>query len=105
MYETKKQKGIVASVVLNAHDILDTNAILHLDGEDIALVASTNHSSKVWTIHAPTFEWPQCNYFLAVQGLICKHVMKIFKMLHPHILDRAIVQKMGKSMGFIGVLH
>jgi hypothetical protein len=87
----KKQKGIVVSVALRAHDILDTNVILHLDGEDIAMVASTNRSSKVWTIHALAFEWPQCNYHHVVQGIIYKHVMKIFKMLHPHILDGAIV--------------
>jgi hypothetical protein len=67
--------------------------MLHPNGEDIALVASTNHPLKVWTIHAPAFKWPQCNCLLAMQGIIYKHVMKIFKMLHLHILDGAIVQE------------
>jgi hypothetical protein len=40
----KKQKGIVVNVIFRAHDILNTNVILHLNGEDIALVASANHS-------------------------------------------------------------
>jgi hypothetical protein len=56
LYETKK--GLVISDVLRAHDILNTNVMLRQDGEDIALVASTNHSPKVWAIHAPTFKWP-----------------------------------------------
>jgi hypothetical protein len=56
LYETKK--GLVVSDVLKAHDILDTNVMLQPNGEDIALVASTNHLPKVWIIHAPTSKWP-----------------------------------------------
>ncbi len=67
--------------------------MLRLDGDDIALVASTNHPSKVWTIHVLAFKWPQCNCPLVAQGIIYKHVMKIFKMFHPHIPDGAIVCK------------
>jgi len=50
-------------------------------------VASTNHLGKVWIVHAPILKWPQCDYPLATQGIICKHVMKVFKMLHPNIGD------------------
>ncbi len=57
----QKKEGIVASVVLRARDIPNTNVMLRLDGEDIALVASTSHPLKVWIIHTPISEWPQCN--------------------------------------------
>jgi hypothetical protein len=57
----QKKEGISASVVFRARDIPNTNVMLCPDGEDIVLVASTNHPLKVWTIHAPTSEWPQCN--------------------------------------------
>jgi hypothetical protein len=67
--------------------------MLCLDGEDIALVASTNHLPKVWILHAPTSKWPKCDYPIAKQGMICKHVMKFFKMLDLHIQDNVIVQK------------
>jgi hypothetical protein len=97
LYETRK--GLVVNNVLRTHDILDINVKLHPDGEDIALVASTNHSPKLWTIHAPTSKWPQCNYLVVKQGIFCKHVMKIFKMFHPHILDSAIVWKIGTLHG------
>jgi hypothetical protein len=49
--------------------------------------------AKVWTIHAPAFEWPQCNCPIVGQGLICKHVMKVFKMLHSAILNGTIIRE------------
>ncbi len=94
MYE-----GIVVSTIFKTCDIPDTNVMLCPSGEDIALVAPTNYSSKVWIIHVQAFEWPQCNCPLVAQGIICKYVMKIFKMLHPHIPDGAIVWKIGTFHG------
>jgi len=94
MYE-----GIVVSTIFRVCDIPDTNVMLCPNGEDIALLASTNHSSKVWIIHVPTFEWPQCNCPFVAQGIIYKHVMKIFKMFHLHILDGAIVRETGTLHG------
>jgi hypothetical protein len=49
----KKQEGITALVVLKAQDIPNSNVLLCLDGEDIAYVASINHTPKVWIIHTP----------------------------------------------------
>jgi hypothetical protein len=73
--------------------------MLHPDGDDITLVASTNHPPKVWIVHTPTSKWPQCNCPIAKQRIICKHVIKIFKMLHLHILDGAIIRKIGTFHG------
>jgi hypothetical protein len=55
--KNKKQKGIVAMALLRAHDIPYTNVLLHLDGEDIAFVASTKHLGKVWIVHALVSKW------------------------------------------------
>jgi hypothetical protein len=88
--KNKKQKGIVASVVLRAQDIPYCNILNYLDGEDITFIASMNHRPKVWTIHAPNLEWPQC-VFHAEQRTIYKHVMKVFKVLHPNVLNGAVV--------------
>jgi len=43
----KKQEGIIALVVLKAQDIPNSNGLLCIDGEDIAYVASINHTPKV----------------------------------------------------------
>ncbi len=85
--KNKKQEGIVASAVLKAQDILDSNVLLCL-----IYVTSINHTPKIWTIHSSSFEWPQCDCPLAKQGIACKHVMKVIKMLHPNIHDGAIVR-------------
>jgi hypothetical protein len=78
-----------------ASNIFDSNVFLCHDGEDIAFVTSINHTPKVWKIHAPSYEWSQCSYPFAEQGITCKHVMKVFKMLHPNIPNIAIVKDMG----------
>jgi hypothetical protein len=55
----KKQEGIVASSVLKAWDIPNSNVLLHvIDGEDIVFVTSINDTPKVWTIHILSSEWP-----------------------------------------------
>jgi hypothetical protein len=95
----KKQECIVALVVLKAQDIPNSNVLLCPNGEDIAYVASINHTPKVWTIHSPSSKWPQCECPLAEQGIACKHVMKVFKMLHLNIHDGAIVRDMGTFHG------
>jgi hypothetical protein len=97
--KNKKQEGIVTSTMLRAQDILDSDVLLCPNGEDNAYVASINHTPKVWTIHVPSFEWPQCDCPLAKQGIACKHVMKVFKMLHPNIPDGAIVRDTGTFHG------
>jgi hypothetical protein len=60
--------------------------------EDIAYVTSINHTPKVWTIHALSSKWPQCDCPIVEQGIACKNVMKVFKMLHPNTSDGAIVR-------------
>jgi hypothetical protein len=54
-------------------------------------------------VHAPGSEWPQCEYPLAAQGIICKHVIKIYKMFHPTILNGVIVQENYFSWGAKGI--
>jgi hypothetical protein len=98
--KNKKQEGIVASVMLRVRDIPYSNVLLCPSGEDIAYVASINHTPKVvWTIHVPSSEWPQFDCPFAKQGIACKHVMKIFKMLHPNIPNGAIVRNTGTFHG------
>jgi len=74
-----------------ARDIPSTNVLLYPYVDDIAFMASCNHPPKVWTMHALGSEWPQCDYTPTTKGIICKHVIKFYKMFHPTILDGAIV--------------
>jgi hypothetical protein len=72
--EKKKQENIIASALLWTHDILNTNVLLRLDGEDIAFVASTNHLGKMWTIHTLASKCLQCDCPFTTEGIMCKHV-------------------------------
>ncbi len=58
-------------------------------------MASTNHLEKVWIVHALASKCLQCDCPFAAQGIVCKHVMKVFKMLHLNTRDGSIVRKIG----------
>ena len=67
--------------------------------EGVAYVGSMNNRPKAWTIHAPTSKWAQCNCLVAKKDMICKHIVKVFKMLHPNINDGIMVLKAGTKHG------
>ena len=56
----KNQEGIVASAIIRANDIPDTNVLICED-EDVAYVGSVNNHPKVWTIKCPNSEWALCD--------------------------------------------
>lgn len=73
------------------------NVLICMD-EDLAYVGSVNNKPKIWTTHAPNSEWAQCNYPITKEeGMIYKHIMKMFKMLHPNIDDGVIVCEAGTT--------
>ena len=94
----RKQEGIVASAIIRANDIPDTNVLICED-EDVAYVGSVNNRPKVWTVKSPNSEWAQCDCPAAKEGMICKHCIKVFKMLHPGIQDGLIVREAGTRHG------
>ena len=93
-----KQEGIVVTAIIRANAIPDTNVRICLD-ENVAYVASINNRPKVWTIHSPDSEWAQCNCPIAREGMICKHTLKVFKMLHPNVDDGHIFREAGSKYG------
>jgi len=60
---------------------------------------------KMWIVHTLALEWPKCDYPLATRGIICKHVKKIFKMLHPNIGDGSIVRETNTLHGVVQFLN
>ena len=94
----KKHEGIICFAIIRASTIPDTNVLICME-EDKAYVGSVNNSPKVWTIHSLDSEWAQCDCPIALQGMMCKHTVKVFKMLHPDILDNVIVREAGTLHG------
>ena len=93
-----KQEGIVVTAIIRANAIPDTNVLICMD-EDVAYVASINNRPKVWTIHSPDSEWAQCDCPIAKEGMICKHTVKVFKMLHPDVQDGVTFREAGTKHG------
>ena len=94
----RNQEGIVASAIIRADAIPDSNVLICID-DDVAYVGSVNNRPKIWTIHSPNSEWAQCDCPIVAQGMICKHTMKVFKMLHPELEDGTIVRHAGTEHG------
>jgi hypothetical protein len=93
-----KHEGIVVTAIIRANAIPDTNVRICLD-ENVAYVGSINNRPKVWTIHSPDSEWAQCSCPIACEGMICKHTLKIFKILHPNVDDGHIFREAGSKYG------
>lgn len=94
-----RQEFIVVSAIIRAKSIPNSHVLLYPDGDDVALVASMNNKPKVWTVHCPDSEWAQCNCPIGNEGMICKHSIKVFKMIHPDIEDGLIVREAGTRHG------
>ena len=93
-----KQEGIVVTTIIRANAIPDTNVLICPD-EDVAYVGSINNRPKVWTIHSPDSEWAQCDCPIAEEGMMCKHTVKVFKMLHPDVEDGVIFREADTKHG------
>jgi hypothetical protein len=93
-----KQEGIIVKTIIRANVIPDTNVFIRLD-ENVAYVGSINNRPKVWTIRYPDSEWAQCNCPIAQEGIMCKHTVKVFKMLHPEVKDGVIFCEAGTKHG------
>ena len=94
----KHHEGLVCSAIIRASAIPDTNVRISMD-ENIAYVKSVNNRPKIWKVHSPDSEWAQCDCPVAQEGMICKHTVKVFKMLHPDIKDGVIVREAGTRHG------
>ena len=87
------QEVIIASVIQEAFVILDDHVCLYPDGDDVALVMSADDISSVWTVHSPNSSFAQCDCPIFLQGMMCKHVMKVFRMINPGLEDGFILRE------------
>ena len=67
--------------------------------EDVAYVGFVNNCLKVWTIKCPDSKWTQYDCPVAQEGMICKHTVKVLKVLHPKVEDGVIVREAGTKHG------
>jgi hypothetical protein len=88
----RKHEGIVPSALIRTFTIPYTNILICLQ-DNVVYVGSVNNRPKVSTIHSPDFKWAQCDWSIASHGMIYKHDVNVFKMLHLDIEDGVVVRE------------
>ena len=93
--KNRKLEGIVAGAVLRTREIPDNYVFMYPDEKDVALVISVNNYPAVWTVTCPNSTWAQCDCPMGMRGNICKHQVKVFKLLYPKVEDAFIIRHAG----------
>ena len=76
-----KAEGIVASAVIRALDIL--NEYVSISEEtNVAYVAFQTNFPTIWVVTSPNSDWVHCNCPLGMRGNMCKHAIKVFRMIN-----------------------
>ena len=102
--ENGKAEGIVANAVIMALEIPD-EYVLICEDEDVAYVASKTNFPSIWLVTSPNTDWAQCNCPLGMRGNICKHVVKVFRMLNGQVEPGDIIKYAGSLRGTIQVAY
>jgi hypothetical protein len=93
------QEVIVASAIQEAFGIPDDHVYLYPDGDDVALVMSADDKPHVRTVHSPNSSFAQCECPTSLQGMICMHVMKVFRMINPGLETGFILKEADTTYG------
>ena len=97
-----KAEGIVASAVIRAEEIPDEHVLFDLD-QDLAYVASQTTCGTIWVVTSPNSDWAQCSCPLGMRGNVCKHAVKVFRMINPECHPADIIRYAGSLRGTIRV--
>ena len=95
-----KAEGIVASAVMRAAEIPDEHVRI-CEEEDVAYVASQTNFPEIWAVMSPNSDWANCNCPLGQRGNICKHVVKVFRMINTEVEPADIIRYAGSLRGTI----
>ena len=79
-------------VLLKAWNIPDSNVTLPTEEGGPTILRSCNKLNIKYTIFNPTLEWVCCTCLQTNREYICKHKLKVFRMLKPHIEEGSIAR-------------
>ena len=86
-----KAHDIVASAVIRALDILDEHVIIS-EGVNVAYIASQTNFPTIWVVTSLNSDWAHYNCPLGMRGNMCKHVIKVFRMINTDVLGYDIIR-------------
>ena len=93
--DNKKERGIVVSALIQARDIPDTDVTLLVSKGGLAFVTSTTHRHIHHAIHNSSKFWATCTCVHSLCGNICKHQVKVLRLMHPDLAEGTIAKFYG----------
>ena len=95
----KKEEQFVVCALLKARLIPDSCVLLPSRPGGPAVVTSKTKIHKRYWVHNPGEEWAACDCPRAMKGNICKHQMKVLRMMHPDLAEGRIARYCGSMKG------
>jgi hypothetical protein len=86
-----KAEGIVANAVIRTLEIPDEHVSI-LEEVNVAYVASQTNFLTIWVVTSPNSDWAHCNCPLGMRGNMCKHAIKVFRMINTDVLGSNIIR-------------
>ena len=95
----KKAERIVINSIIQAQKIPDSCVLLPRVAGEPAFVSSRKRPHLRYAVHNSDTEWGCCECVHAQKGYLCKHQLKVLRMLRPDLADGTIVKVCGTLYG------
>jgi hypothetical protein len=95
----KKAERLVINSVLQSLKIPDSCVSLPTEAGQLALVTLSKRPHVRYAVYNPDTEWASCECVYAQKGNLCKHQIKVLRMMKPELADGTIVKVCGTLYG------
>ena len=92
----------MANAIIRAEEIPEEHVMI-CEEQDVAYVASQTNFPAIWVVTSPNSDWAHCNCPLGMRGNICKHVVKVFRIINTEAQPADIIRYAGTLRGTIQV--
>ena len=97
----KQHEYIVVGALLKACNIPDIHVTLAIHDGAPATVKSCTKVDVLYTVFNPGSEWACCTCSQANRGYICKHKLKVLRMMKPDLEEGSIARLCGSLKGTV----
>ena len=97
----KRQEYIVVGALMKARNILDINVNLPTEDGALAIVRSCTKPNMLYTVFKPRSKWACYMCSQTNREYICKHKLKVLRMLKPDVEEGSIARLCGSLKGTV----
>lgn len=95
----KKERALALSAIVQARKIPDDRVRLPVCEGHPALVQSVSRPHLVYAVHNPSTQMAVCECIHSQKGSICKHQVKVLRMMRPDLAEGRIARTLGTLHG------